>query len=112
MKVYEYLAEVFANNDIDVEEINSSSVVYLKIDSKSNHATWRIVRKELRSTDGIPINPMHIEEWDDDIDNIYRVQDSKREELVMHIIVALSNGNLFDTMYCTNPRRTPMILID
>lgn len=112
MKMYEYLAEVFANNDIDVEEINSISVIYLKIDSKFNHDTWKLVHKELRSTDGVPINPIHIEEWDDDIDNIYRVQDSKREELVMDIVVALRNGNLFESLYCTNPRRPPMILID
>lgn len=112
MKVYEYLSEVLANNEIDVEKINSIDVIYLKIDSKFNHITWRIVRKELRSTDGVPINPMHIEEWDDDINNIYRVQDSNGEELVMNIAVKLYNGNVFCSLYCTNPIRTPMTLID
>ena len=111
MKVYEYLAEVLANNAIDVEEINSISIVYLKIGNKFNHTSWRIVRKEL-STDSVPINPMHIEVWDDDINTIYRVVDSNGEELVMNIGVKLCNGDIFCSLYCTNPRLTPMIPMD
>lgn len=109
MKVYEYLSKVFANNEIDVEKITSISVVYLKTDNKFDHTSWKLVHKELRNTDNVPINPMHIEEWDDDMNNIYRVQDSNGEELVMNIGVKLDNENIFYSLYCTNPRLTHMI---
>lgn len=112
MKVYEYLAEVFANNDIDVEEINSISVVYLKIDSKFDHTSWRLVHKELIMDDNMPINPMHLEEWDDDVNSIYRVVDSNGEELVMNIGVKLLSNEIFYSMYCINPRITPMAQMD
>lgn len=108
MKVYEYLAEVFANNEIDVEEINSISVIYFKMCSKFDHTSWEVVHKELKMKDNMPINPMHIEEWDDDINNIYRVGDSN-DELVMNIGVKLCSGTIFYSLYCEKPRLTPMI---
>lgn len=112
MKVYEYLSEVLANNAIDFEEIAVISVVYVKYQNRFDHTTWRLVHKELRSTDDIPINPMHIEEWDDDVNCIYRVQGFNREELIMNIEVKLYNGATFYSLYCINPKRTPMILMD
>lgn len=112
MKVYEYLAEVLANNAIEVEDINSISVVYLKIGNKFNHTSWKLVHKELIMEEGAAINPMYLEELDDDINTIYRVVDSNGEELVMNIGVKLCNGDIFCSLYCTNPRLTPMIPMD
>lgn len=109
MKVYEYLSEVFANNAIDVEEINSISVVYLKIGSKFDHTSWKLVHKELRSTDGVPINPMHLEEWDDDIWSIYKA-DTSVDEIIMSIGIKLLSGLIFYSLYCTiDPINTMMI---
>lgn len=112
MKLYEYLSKVFANNEIDVEYIRKISVVYLKCPNKFDHTTWELVHKELIGTSTVPINPMHIEEWNENINNIFRVVNSKREELVMDIKVILYNGRMFHSVYCINPMLTPMTLMD
>lgn len=112
MKVYEYLNEVLSCNEITFEEITAIDVVYLKCPNRFDHDTWEVVHKELKGTVDVPINPMHVEEWDDDIKDIFRVADSKREELVMNIVVELYNGSVFHTFRCINPMRTPMTLIN
>lgn len=101
MKVYEYLSETLAKNNIDFNEIKFISLIYLKVHSRFNHNTWKIVHKQLNMTDNIPINPMHIEEWDDDINNIYRVTVSDGEELIMSIGIRLRNEDIFYSLYCT-----------
>lgn len=109
MKVYEYLSEVFANNAIDVEEINSISIVYLKIGNKFDHTSWKVVHKELIMEDTVPINPMHLEELDDDIRSIYKA-DTSIDEIIMSINVKLLSGLIFYSLYCTiDPVNTMMI---
>lgn len=112
MKLYEYLRQVFLNNEIDVEELTEISVIYLKCSNKFDHTTWEVVRKELKGTVDVPINPMHIEEWDDNIGDIYRVGASNREELIMDIRVILSDGLIFNSVDCIYPMLTPMTLMD
>lgn len=112
MKVYEYLAEVLANNTINIEEINSISVVYLKTGSKFDHTSWELVHKELTMEDNVPINPMHIEEWDDDIWSIYKA-DTAVEEIIMSIGVKLVTNQIFYSLYCTiDPMNTILVITE
>lgn len=103
MKLYEYLRQVFLNNEIDVEEIAQISVVYLKCPNKFDHTTWELIRKEIKGTNDVPINPMHIEEWDDDIDNVFRIIDNDIIVLIMDIGIKLYNGHIFHSAHCMYP---------
>lgn len=103
MKVYEYLSQVFANNEIDAEDIKEISVVYLKCPNKFDHTAWELVHKELKGTLDVPINPMHVEEWDDDMDDVFRLIDDDIMVLIMDIRIKLYDGHTFNSAYCMYP---------
>lgn len=110
MKVYEYLSDLFTTNNIDFNEIKSIKVVYLTVKDRYNTDSWKVVRKQLDMTDNIPINPMHIEEWDDDISDIFIAAADDGEELAMTIQLKLRNNDMFKTLFCMiNPNKTYLI---
>lgn len=109
MKIYEYLAALFEHNQIDLDEVETISMIYLHVSDRYDQQTWVIRHNRLNATRECPINPMHIEEWDDDLKQVWH----KGNEYAMQIQVKTQTGDILTTIKCFHdPRKVDLFSLD